>query len=139
MLNNKKIFRRGAKLHAIQDDKNKILNLPKLPGRPILTTMITKNNAKIHLVGVEHFTKKSREHVSNIIRQMQPNIVVVELCEATKLLMGNSNSEMGTALKEAQKIPGCQLLLKNNRLRMSLKFKPKLSPGWQILYFICNR
>ena len=60
---------------AIQDDKNKILNLPKLPGHPILTTIITRNNAKIHLVGVFHYTKKSRGHVFNVIRQTKPNVL----------------------------------------------------------------
>ena len=32
---------------------NEIMNLPKLPGPPILTTIITRNKAKIHLVGAQ--------------------------------------------------------------------------------------
>ena len=56
-------------------------NMLKLPGHPILTTMMTTSGAKIHLVGTIHCCKKSKEIVSNVIRQTQPNVVFVELCD----------------------------------------------------------
>ena len=107
----------------IQEEKNKILAPPKLPGPPILTTIITRNEAKIHLVGVGHYTKKSQEHVSNVIRQTQPNVVFVELCENRRRHLTNPKiaaNEMHTAFKEAQKIPGCQLHLGDRHLWITL-------------------
>ena len=56
-------------------------NMPKLPGPPIYTPMTTTSGAKIHLVGTIHCCKKSKEIVSNVIRQTQPNVVFVELCD----------------------------------------------------------
>ena len=106
-----------------QDEKNKILAPPKLPGPPILTTIITRNEAKIHLVGVGHYTKKSQEHVSNVIRQTQPNFVFVELCKNRRHHLTNPKTavnEMHTAFIEAQKIPGCQLHLGDRHLWITL-------------------
>ena len=108
---------------TIQDEKNKILNLSTLPGPPILTTLITRNGAKIHLVGVGHYTKKSQEDVSNVIRQTQPNFVFVELCKNRRHHLTNPKTtvnEMRTAFIEAQKIPGCQLHLGDRHLWITL-------------------
>ena len=65
-------------MNSTQDDEN----MPKLPGPPIFTTM-TQGDAKIHLVGTHHCTKKSMEDVSNVIRLTQPNVVFVELCHSS--------------------------------------------------------
>ena len=108
---------------TIQDEKNEILNLSTLPGPPILTTLITRNEAKIHLVGVGHYTKKSQEDVSNVIRQTQPNFVFVELCKNRRHHLTNPKTavnEMHTAFIEAQKIPGCQLHLGDRHLWITL-------------------
>ena len=104
-------FDKTGILNTQKDDKNKILPL-LFKDPPILSTMITRNKAKIHLVGVIHYTKKSQEDVSNVIRQTQPNVVFVEVCEDQKDLLTDEVSpefEMATAFQEAQKIPGCQL------------------------------
>ena len=119
----KKGMLNNVKELTIQDENNKILAPPTLPGPPILTTIITRNEAKIHLVGVGHYTKKSQEHVSNVIRQTQPNVVFVELCENRKHHLTNPKiavNEMHTAFKEAQKIPGCQLHLGDRHLWITL-------------------
>ena len=116
----KKGMLNNVKELTIQDEKNKISAPPTLPGPPILTTIITRNEAKIHLVGVGHYTKKSREHVTNVIRQTQPNFVFVELCEIRRHHLTNPMNEMCTAFKEAQKIPGCQLHLGDRHLWITL-------------------
>ena len=67
-------------MNSTQDDEN----MPKLPGPPIFTTMMTQSGAKIHLVGVMHRSKKSREDVLNVIRHTQPNVVFLELCEQSE-------------------------------------------------------
>ena len=120
----KKGMLNNVKELTIQDENNKILAPPKLPGPPILTTIITRNEAKIHLVGVGHYTKKSQEHVANVIRQTQPNVVFVELCENRKHHLTNPKiaaNEMHTAFKEAQKIPGCQLHLGDRNIGITRK------------------
>ena len=119
----KKGMLNNVKELTIQDENNKILAPPKLPGPPILTSTITRNEAKIHLVGVGHYTKKSQEHVANVIRQTQPNVVFVELCENRRRHLTNPKiaaNEMHTAFKEAQKIPGCQLHLGDRHLWITL-------------------
>ena len=106
-------------MNSTQDDEN----MPKLPGPPIFTTMMTQSGAKIHLVGTIHCCKKSKEIVSNVIRQTQPNVVFVELCENRKHQLTNPKiavNEMHTAFKEAQKIPGCQLHLGDRHLWITL-------------------
>lgn len=50
-------------------------NLPKT-----VTLLHGPNGAKVYLVGTAHFSLESQEDVSKVIRAVQPNIVVVELC-----------------------------------------------------------
>lgn len=52
-------------------------NLPET-----VTLLKMPNNVTIYLVGTAHFSEKSQEDVANVIRNVKPKSVVVELCES---------------------------------------------------------
>lgn len=52
-------------------------NLPET-----VTLLRMPNNVSIYLVGTAHFSEKSQEDVANVIRNVKPKNVVVELCES---------------------------------------------------------
>lgn len=70
---------------------------------PETVTLLTykETGAKIYLIGTAHFSKESQEDVEKVIRNVQPQLVVVELCRSrTSILELDEN----TVLEEAKKI-----------------------------------
>lgn len=52
-------------------------NLPET-----VTLLRMPNNTNVYLVGTAHFSESSQEDVANVIRNVKPKAVVVELCES---------------------------------------------------------
>ncbi|XP_031637880.1 traB domain-containing protein-like [Contarinia nasturtii] len=50
-------------------------NLP-----PTVTLLETEFGSKVYIVGTAHFSKESQEDVSFVIRNVKPDVVMVELC-----------------------------------------------------------
>ncbi|KAK0077286.1 hypothetical protein PV326_010133 [Microctonus aethiopoides] len=68
---------------------------------PTVTLLTTPTGAKVYLVGTAHFSKESQEDVSTIIQAVQPNIVMVELCEARVHIL---QLDEETVIKEAENL-----------------------------------
>ncbi|XP_050315071.1 traB domain-containing protein-like [Anthonomus grandis grandis] len=76
---------------------------------PDTVTILThkETGAKLYLIGTAHFSKKSQEDVELVIRNAQPNIVVVELCgQRTSIL----ELDEETILKEAKNIDAAKII-----------------------------
>ncbi|KAF7279775.1 traB domain-containing protein [Rhynchophorus ferrugineus] len=70
---------------------------------PHTVTLLThqKTGAKVYLIGTAHFSKESQEDVRKVIRNVQPQMIVVELCRSrTSVLELDEN----TILEEAKDI-----------------------------------
>lgn len=66
-------------------------------GRPLAYLCNSATNAEICLVGTDHVTSKSVEHVRQAIRHYKPNVVAVEICKerADALLSGQQPKVLG--------------------------------------------
>ncbi|CAB3243060.1 unnamed protein product [Arctia plantaginis] len=63
-------------------DMNVVPELPMDEGLPSTVTVLdTPDGGKVYLVGTAHFSIKSQEDVSRVIQEVNPHIVMVELCE----------------------------------------------------------
>lgn len=56
-------------------------------------------NGKVYLVGTAHFSVESQKEVSELIRKVQPNYVVLELCSSRVSIL---KLDEETVLREAQ-------------------------------------
>ncbi|KAF5288563.1 hypothetical protein FQA39_LY15342 [Lamprigera yunnana] len=73
------------------------MNLPE-------TVTLLKNQetgVKVYLVGTAHFSRESQEDVMKVIRTVQPQVVVLELCEARTSIL---SLDEATILEEAKNI-----------------------------------
>ena len=46
------------------------------------TLLKTPSGAKVYLVGTAHFSRESHQDVERVIRAVQPDVVMVELCKS---------------------------------------------------------
>ena len=61
------------------------------------------NRAVVFIIGVCHVSEESRRAVKNLIRSVQPDVVVLELCEGRKAIL---YEDEGTLRKELGKEGG---------------------------------
>lgn len=71
-------------------------NLPET-----VTLLTMPNGCNVYLVGTAHFSEKSCEDVANVIRNVRPKTVVVELCESRVHILRHDEK---TLLEEAKDI-----------------------------------
>lgn len=64
-----------------------------------MTLLTNEFGSKIYVVGTAHFSKESQDDVSMVIRNTNPDVVMIELC-ASRVHMLNHDEKM--LLKEAQ-------------------------------------
>ena len=64
-----------------------------------ITVLDAPMNGKVYLVGTAHFSLESQREVSELIRNVQPNCVVLELCSARVNIL---KFDEETVLKEAK-------------------------------------
>lgn len=63
-------------------DIESVPDLPLDDGLPSTVTVLnTPDGGKVYLVGTAHFSIQSQEDVSRVIQEVNPHIVMVELCE----------------------------------------------------------
>ncbi|XP_075065005.1 traB domain-containing protein isoform X1 [Mixophyes fleayi] len=72
---------------------------PSLPGT--VTELSTEEGSKVYIVGTAHFSDSSKQDVAKTIQEVQPDVVVVELCQY-RVSMLKMDEE--TLLKEAKEI-----------------------------------
>lgn len=85
---------RSIKMYRSIDEFDK--NLPDT-----VTLLTHSSGTKVYLVGTAHFSEQSQDDVSTVIRNVQPNIVVVELCPARIHILKHDEK---TLLEEAADI-----------------------------------
>lgn len=79
----------------IYDDINEFdKNLPST-----VTLLRNQFGSKIYIVGTAHFSKESQDDVSRVIRNVKPDVVMVELCAARIHML---NHDEKTLLEEAR-------------------------------------
>lgn len=66
---------------------------------PTVTRLTNEFGSKIYVVGTAHFSKESQDDVSLVIRNVRPNVVMVELC-ASRVHILNHDEKM--LLEEAK-------------------------------------
>jgi hypothetical protein len=66
-----------------------------------VTLIKTPYGSKIYLVGTAHFSVKSQDDVSLVIRNVQPDIVMVELCQSRIHMLKHDEK---TLLEEAKNV-----------------------------------
>uniref|UniRef100_UPI00398EACBE traB domain-containing protein isoform X2 n=1 Tax=Pristiophorus japonicus TaxID=55135 RepID=UPI00398EACBE len=72
---------------------------PNLP--ETVTELCTEDGCKVYLVGTAHFSESSRKDVVKTIQEVQPDVVVVELCQYRVSML---KMDEKTLLKEAREI-----------------------------------
>jgi len=71
-------------------------NLP-----PTVTLLTNEHGSKVYIVGTAHFSRESQDDVSLVIRNVAPDIVMVELCAARVHMLSHDEK---TLLEEAKNI-----------------------------------
>ncbi|XP_030752354.1 traB domain-containing protein [Sitophilus oryzae] len=66
-----------------------------------------ETGTKVYLVGTAHFSKESQEDVKKVVQNVQPNLVVVELCTSRTSIL---ELDEKTILEEAKKIDFARVL-----------------------------
>ena len=66
----------------------------------ILTILDAPLNGKVYLIGTAHFSLESQREVSEIIRRVQPNRVVLELCSARSSMLTLDEAKVIQEAKE---------------------------------------
>lgn len=84
----------NMKIHNRLEDFDN--NLPKT-----VTLLTNEFNSKVYLVGTAHFSKQSQDDVSYVIRNVRPDVVMVELC-ASRIHMLSLDEK--TLIEEAREI-----------------------------------
>ncbi|XP_007889150.1 traB domain-containing protein isoform X2 [Callorhinchus milii] len=91
-------------LWAVKIWKRKMI--PKLPKS--VTELVTEEGCKVYLVGTAHVSKKSIRDVKQTIQQLQPDSVILELCNSRVSLLHWDEQK----LMEAMETVNLQLLLR---------------------------
>lgn len=65
-----------------------------------VTQVVTNDGAYIYIVGTAHFSKTSQEDVEKVIRILQPDIVMVELCASRVGVLKYDEESLMKAAKE---------------------------------------
>ncbi|MEE6481112.1 hypothetical protein FKM82_012756 [Ascaphus truei] len=72
---------------------------PSLPDT--VTELVTEDGSKVYIVGTAHFSDSSKQDVVKTIQEVQPDVVVVELCQYRVSML---KMDEKTLLKEAKEI-----------------------------------
>ena len=65
------------------------------------TLLTTNKGAKVFLIGTAHFSRESQTDVSQVMRAVQPDIVVLELCKSRTNIL---HMDEETILSESQNL-----------------------------------
>ncbi|KAM6436029.1 traB domain-containing protein isoform X3 [Python bivittatus] len=90
---------------------------PNLPST--VTEFVTEDGSKVYVVGTAHFSDSSKKDVVKTIQEVQPDVVVVELCQYRVSML---KMDERTLLKEAKEInlEKLQQAIKQNGLMSGL-------------------
>lgn len=94
------------KVFALMEDFDK--NLP-----PTVIKLTTPNRSSVYVVGTAHFSRESQNDVSYVIRNVLPNITMVELCQARVHMLNTSEEAF---LQEAGQVTMSKVQLINNNI-----------------------
>uniref|UniRef100_A0A3Q3IIW8 TraB domain containing n=1 Tax=Monopterus albus TaxID=43700 RepID=A0A3Q3IIW8_MONAL len=88
---------------------------PELP--ETVTRLITPDGSILYLVGTAHFSDSSKNDVATTIRAVQPDVVVVELCQYRVSML---RMDENTLMREAKDINLEKVVIKANGLMSGL-------------------
>merc|ERR1719193_340349 len=85
----------------------KLETLDELELPETVAKLKTKYGTRIFLIGTAHFSTESQDDVSTTIRAVEPDVVMVELCESRKHVLSLDEE---TILRESQSLNGTKIL-----------------------------
>ena len=98
--------------------RRRTVDLDSLDLPETCTLLTTNKGAKVFLIGTAHFSRESQTDVSQVMRAVQPDIVVLELCKSRTNIL---HMDEETILSESQ-----NLTTQKAVRTFFLKFKDKL-------------
>ena len=81
--------------------RRRTVDLDSLDLPETCTLLTTNKGAKVFLIGTAHFSKESQTDVSQVMRAVQPDIVVLELCKSRTNIL---HMDEETILSESQNL-----------------------------------
>jgi pheromone shutdown protein TraB len=84
----------------MSNEQEKIENVDSKPKNTICI-LDAPMNGKVYLVGTAHFSLESQKEVSELIKRVQPNRVVLELCPSRVNIL---NLDEATILRESKEM-----------------------------------
>ncbi|XP_074980566.1 traB domain-containing protein isoform X2 [Caretta caretta] len=114
---------------------------PNLPST--VTELVTEEGSKVFVVGTAHFSDSSKRDVVKTIQEVQPDVVVVELCQYRvsmlkmdeKTLLKEAKEinleKLQQAIKQAGKVPFCKFHLGDRPIPVTFKRAIAALSFWQ--------
>ncbi|PKU48195.1 trab domain-containing protein [Limosa lapponica baueri] len=114
---------------------------PTLPST--VTELGTEDGSKVYVVGTAHFSDSSKNDVVKTIQEVQPDVVVVELCQYRvsmlkmdeKTLLKEAKEinleKLQQAIKQASKVPFCKFHLGDRPIPVTFKRAIAALSFWQ--------
>ncbi|XP_077025345.1 traB domain-containing protein isoform X3 [Tamandua tetradactyla] len=114
---------------------------PTLPHT--VTELVAEDGSRVYVVGTAHFSDDSKRDVVKTIRAVQPDVVVVELCQyrVSMLKMDESTllreakeislEKLQQAVRQASKVPFCKFHLGDRPLPVTFKRAIAALSFWQ--------
>ncbi|XP_063998491.1 traB domain-containing protein isoform X2 [Pogoniulus pusillus] len=114
---------------------------PALPST--VTELSTEDGSKVYVVGTAHFSDSSKKDVVKTIQEVQPDVVVVELCQYRvsmlkmdeKTLLKEAKEinleKLQQAIKQASKVPFCKFHLGDRPIPVTFKRAIAALSFWQ--------
>ena len=81
--------------------RRRVVDLDSLDLPETCTLLTTNKGAKVFLIGTAHFSRESQTDVSQVMRAVQPDIVVLELCKSRTNIL---HMDEETILSESQNL-----------------------------------
>ncbi|XP_061060878.1 traB domain-containing protein isoform X2 [Eubalaena glacialis] len=114
---------------------------PNLPRT--VTELVAEDGSRVYVVGTAHFSDDSKKDVVKTIREVQPDVVVVELCQyrVSMLKMDErtllreakeiSLEKLQQAVRQASKVPFCKFHLGDRPIPVTFKRAIAALSFWQ--------
>nr|XP_020037059.1 traB domain-containing protein isoform X3 [Castor canadensis] len=114
---------------------------PNLPRT--VTQLVAEDGSRVYVVGTAHFSDDSKRDVAKTIREVQPDVVVVELCQyrVSMLKMDErtllreakevSLEKLQQAVRQASKVPFCKFHLGDRPIPVTFKRAIAALSFWQ--------
>ncbi|RDD46869.1 TraB domain-containing protein [Trichoplax sp. H2] len=109
-----------------------------------------RDNSSIYLIGTAHFSKESCREVEELIRAVQPDVVMIELCRSRasiatiseKRLIDEAENmdlrKVRSVISQALQVPGCKMHLGDRPIEITMKRTVASLSIWQRIKLVYN-